>query len=326
MKAARDAGVQCVMIYSMEHWGYALYDTKVGYKHPNLRYDYVGKQVEAARRYGISPFCYYSFNFANEIAVRHPDWRMLTRDGKPEKRYDRFYLVCQNSPYGEFMLETVAELFKDYDFDGLFLDIFGTKPRTYSIGEDASPFCFCQYCLALWEKEKGTPFLEGLDTVEGRRERIEWARQTNGDKFVDRIYKVIREYRPEATLGGNGGCLVYWRSLIEKLSYNYGEPETSPSGVCLGAALMRGWGKPRYQEGVWLSDNRATGDLVPSANMRAQAAFCACQGARVFLVGSLVQGHLPPGFEAGPWPASRIPWRTARHWSAWRRARYPSPA
>ena len=98
MKAARDAGVQCVMIYSMEHWGYALYDTKVGYKHPKFRYDYVGKQVEAARRYGISPLCYYSFNFANEIAVRHPDWRMLTRDGKPEKRYDRFYLVCQIHP------------------------------------------------------------------------------------------------------------------------------------------------------------------------------------------------------------------------------------
>jgi hypothetical protein len=325
MKAARDAGAQCVMIYSMEHWGYALYDTWVGYKHPNLHYDYVGKQVEAARRYGLSPLCYYSYNFATEVALRHPDWCMLTREGKPQKFVNRFYMVCQNSPYGEFMLETFRELFRNYGFDGLFLDIFPAKPCFYSVGSDPSPFCFCKYCLALWEKEKGTPFLAGLDTAEGRRERIAWTRQKSGDQFVDRIYKVIREYRPDATLGGNGGCLFYWRSLIEKLSYNYGEPEFSPSGVCLGSALMRGWGKPGYQEGVWLRDRRTIGDLVPTSVIRTEAAAELAQGARLFAVGSLVLGHLPRGFDSRTMAAVKDTLRDSVVWERWLQGTEPVP-
>jgi hypothetical protein len=297
MKSARDAGVQCVMIYTMEHWGYALYPTKVGYMHPNLSYDYVGRQVESARRYGLSPLAYYSYNFAQEVANHHPDWRMLNRGGQPEKFRNKFYVVCQNSPYGDFMLQTFHEVFQSYAFDGLFLDIFPANPCFYEVGLLDSPFCYCKYCLELWEKEKQTPFVSGIDTVEGRRDRISWTRQKSGDEFVERIYQTIRPLRPNATLSGNGGCLWFWRSLIEKLSYNYGEPDFSPSGVCLGPILMRGWGQPHYQVGVWLRDKRTIADEVPTTILRTEAASELASGARLFMIGSLVLGHLPKGFD-----------------------------
>jgi hypothetical protein len=298
MKSASDAGVQCVMIYTMEHWGYALYPTKVGYVHPNLNYDYVGRQVEAARRYGLSPLAYYSYNFAQEVANHHPDWSMLKRNGQPEKFRNKFNVVCQNSPYGDFMLQTFHEIFQSYSFDGLFLDIFPANPCFYEVGLLESPFCYCHYCLALWEKEKETSFVSGVDTVKGRRERINWTRQKSGDEFVDRIYQTIRPLRPKATLSGNGGCLWFWRSLIEKLSYNYGEPEFSPSGVCLGPILMRGWGQPHYQVGVWLRDKRTIADQVPTTILRTEAAAELASGARLFMIGSLVLGHLPKGFDS----------------------------
>jgi hypothetical protein len=298
MKSARDAGVQCVMIYTMEHWGYALYPTKIGYVHPNLHYDYVGRQVEAARRYGLSPLAYYSYNFAQEVANYHPDWRMLKRNGQPERFRNKFNVVCQNSPYGDFMLQTFHEIFQSYAFDGLFLDIFPVNPCFYEVGLLESPFCYCQYCLALWEKEKGTSFRSGLDTIEGRRERIRWTRQKSGDEFVDRIYQTIRPLRVKATLAGNGGCLWFWRSLIEKLSYNYGEPDFSPSGICVGPILMRGWGQPHYQVGVWLRDKRTIADQVPTAILRTEAAAELASGARLFMIGSLVLGHLPKGFDS----------------------------
>jgi hypothetical protein len=297
MRTAHEAGVQCVMLYSMEHWGYALYDTKIGYKHPNLKYDLMARQVEAARKYGLSPLCYYSFNFAQVVAEHHPDWRMLNEKGEPFKFGDRFWLVCQNSPYGEFMLDTFDELFGKYKFDGLFLDIYPAKPTFNSVGSDESPFCFCPWCLQLWEKETGTGFRSGLDQIPARRERLAWTRQKSGPEFIARMRAVIQKHVPNATLAGNGGCLFYWKNLIDALDYNYGEPEFSRSGVCLGGAMMRGWGKPLYQEGVWLRDQRTVADQVPPEILKAEGASELVQGSRLFAIGSLVLGHLPKGFD-----------------------------
>jgi hypothetical protein len=297
MRVARDAGFQCAMIYSMEHWGFALYDTNVGYRHPNLRYDFVQAQVDAARKYGLSPLCYYSYNFAQAVTDHHPEWRMLDERGAAPMYRGRFHYACQNSPYGQFMLDTFDELFAKYAFDGLFLDIMAARPGLFSAGHDQYPFCYCPSCRALWERENNSDFEAGMNDAAERRRRIEWERRKSGDEFTTKMLAVMQKHRPQATISGNGGCLFFWKSLIDRLSYNYGEPEFSSTGVCLGAALMRGWGQPDYQEGVWMRDQRTIADRVATSVLRAEAAAELAQGARLFAIGSLMLGNFEGGFD-----------------------------
>ena len=85
MGRARDAGTESVLIYAQDHWGHALYTSDVGVRHPNLKGDFFGTEVAAARKLGMSVVGYYSLQFNTQIVMKHPDWGWVNENGEPER-------------------------------------------------------------------------------------------------------------------------------------------------------------------------------------------------------------------------------------------------
>ena len=140
--AARDAGAESLMFYTQDHWGYALYPSESAVRHPNLDYDLFGTEVIAAEKNGISTVAYYSLQFNNQCVIRHPDWGWVNEEGVPQK--DRWYITCLDTPYRQYVLKMMEEIFSKYEVQELFLDIFGIQFELYhQMGRN--PFCFCKY-------------------------------------------------------------------------------------------------------------------------------------------------------------------------------------
>ena len=98
MAAAHDSGVQALMLYSQDHWGYAFYTSDVGVRHPRLADDFFGTEVRLAREEGMSAICYYSLQYNNQVVFNHPDWAWVDEQGVEQRRRMRWYLPCLDSP------------------------------------------------------------------------------------------------------------------------------------------------------------------------------------------------------------------------------------
>ncbi|MEM2702916.1 MAG: beta-galactosidase trimerization domain-containing protein [Candidatus Bathyarchaeia archaeon] len=111
--------------------GMAYYNTKVGIRHPSLKYDLFGKISEACAKAGIAISAYINCGLSHEEALLHRDWAVLFPEGytyKPNRLDHFFRQMCYNTPYGEHLLEMIREVVTQYPISGLFLDCFYTEP------------------------------------------------------------------------------------------------------------------------------------------------------------------------------------------------------
>jgi hypothetical protein len=281
VKSARDCGTETVMFYSQDHWGHALYTSNVGVRHPNLKGDFFGKEVALAREHGMSVIAYYSLQFNNQIVLKHPDWGWVNE--KDELQRMRWYVPCLDSPYRQYALGMIDEIFSRYEVDELFLDIFGIQFHGFhSSGRD--PFCYCKYTEAAWDKEHpGDPYREGFKTREGWERRYRWHQKRTMTDMLDEIIAAVRKHRPNALIGLNGGPEVFPNEIQQKVSYLYAEPIPSATGIALGTILLRGWGRPYFQAGVW--DWNDYIDINRGSITRVRADALIVQNARTFYIG-----------------------------------------
>ena len=56
--------------------------------------------------------------------------------------------MCMSSPYLDYLVKQIEEVCKNYDADGIFLDIAGVQP------------CYCQNCIAEREELGLNPYDE----------------------------------------------------------------------------------------------------------------------------------------------------------------------
>jgi hypothetical protein len=196
LQAARDAGAESMMFYSQDHWGYAFYPSQSAVRNPNLDYDLFGEEVTKARRLGMSVVCYYSLQFNNQCVLSHPDWGWVNEKG--EQQRVRWYMTCLDTPYRQYVLDMMNEIFSRYEVDELFLDIFGIQFHLFhSRGQD--PFCFCKYTEEAWNKDHpGDPYREGFQSREGWKKRYEWHQK-----------RTMSDMLKEAS--AKPACLVEWR-------------------------------------------------------------------------------------------------------------------
>ncbi len=282
LNAARDAGAESMMFYSQDHWGYAFYPSDVAIRHPHLNYDLFGKEVKIARQLGMSVVCYYSLQFNNQCVLRHPDWGWVNEMGEQQRM--RWYMTCLDSPYRKYVLDMMREIFSRYEVDELFLDIFGIQFHVFhSTGK--SPFCFCKYTEEAWEKDNpGDPYRPGFNTREGWEKRYQWHQRRTMSDMLDEILQTIRRQRPGVLISLNGGPEAFPNDIMQKVSFIYAEPLTSDTGISLGSILMRGWGRPDYQAGVFSQQGYL--DTYPGDLPRVKADALMVQNARVFIVGN----------------------------------------
>src|SRR5215469_9029755 len=121
LHAARDAGAECMMFYTQDHWGYAYYPSDVAVRHPHLDRDLFGVETSLAHKLGMSVCTYYCLQFNNQSIIAHPDWGWTKENGELDRWMmgDRpyWYIACLDGPYRQYVLRMVDEIFSRYEVD-----------------------------------------------------------------------------------------------------------------------------------------------------------------------------------------------------------------
>lgn len=187
LKAAR---VDWITLFAKCHHGLSYYPTRVGTVHPALRFDLLGRQIEACRRRGIVTPAYLSVRVDEHQAHRHPGWIGRMKDGKlwkwGEPLQAGWHHLCLNTPgYIEELVGQTEELLKWYDVEGLFFDM------CYS----PTPGCYCPRCYDGMKKL-------GLDFTSDEDHRRFELRITRD--YTRKLARVVRGLRPNATCFFNG--------------------------------------------------------------------------------------------------------------------------
>ncbi|MBV8819964.1 MAG: alpha-L-fucosidase [Acidobacteriaceae bacterium] len=311
LKAARDAGAESMMFYSQDHWGYSFYPSDVAVRHPHLENDFFGREVSIARKLGMSVVCYYSLQFNNQSVLTHPDWGWVNDKGEQQKM--RWLITCLDTPYRAYVLGMMNELFSRYELDELFLDIFGIQFHAFhSRGQD--PFCYCQHTVKAWEHDHpGDPYREGFQSRQGWDARYQWHQKRSMSDMLDEIVGAVRKHRPQTLISLNGGPEAFPNDVMQRVSFIYAEPLTSETGISLGSILMRGWGRPDYQAGVF--SRQGYQDTYAGQLPRVKADALILQNARVFIVGNapVIGGLDGEGFSKRWFDVARETWEDVRN-------------
>src|ERR1035437_1862699 len=85
-------GVDYLTFHAKDNMGMAYYDTKIGIRHPSLKYDLFGKLAESCKRKGIALGAYLNGGLSHAEGVLHRDWTTISFDG-------REYTDPRTSPY-----------------------------------------------------------------------------------------------------------------------------------------------------------------------------------------------------------------------------------
>jgi hypothetical protein len=243
MKKVREAHSDVVIIFTKCHWGYAYYDTKVGVKHPNLQYDLVRRWLEAGHRNGLAVVAYYSGQVDTQSGLKYPYWVGRNADNSPSWVDRHFAWCCHHSPYHEYALGMYHELFSRHEFDGLFID---GLPWLRWLPD---PLCYCEWCMARYEKDKGESFFESISKPGGYGRRVEWL-QESSLRYLDEIYHVVNACRPGLPIYFNqAGPFVMSTPTLNKASCGFfeGHAYDSFSGLSVASVVLRDWGMPGPQ-------------------------------------------------------------------------------
>jgi hypothetical protein len=311
--ASREAGAESLMFYTQDHWGYAFYPTDSAVRHPNLKFDLFGTECDLARKAGISVTAYLSLQFNNQCAIAHPDWAWTTEDGAEQRFYGRWHILCLDSPYRQYVLAMMEEIFSRYEVDELFLDIFGIQFEMYN-RNGINPFCFCRYTQEAWAADfPDDPYRDGLKTREGWQKRFEWHRRRTMTEMLDSVIAIARRHRTNILVSLNGGPEAFPDDIMQRVSFIYAEPLDCPTGIAVGSIVMRGWGRPYYQAGVFTEYGYA--DAYPGDLARTQANALIVQNARTFFVGNagVVSGVDGQGFSNRWFAVAKDAWADVRN-------------
>jgi hypothetical protein len=153
-------GVDYLVFHARCDQAMAYYDTKIGIRHPSLRYDLFGKLSEACQRKGIALGAYFNAGISSEEGLRHREWSTLYFDGR-SLREPRFTphvrTMCYNSGYRDHLIAMVKEVLTNYPVSGLMIDCLINYP------------CVCPVCVGRM-KEEGVDWSD-LDAVTRFAER-----------------------------------------------------------------------------------------------------------------------------------------------------------
>jgi hypothetical protein len=284
MQATRETGAQCVMVYAKCEGGWAYYPTKVGFQHPHLEGDLFGTEVDLAHQNGLSAIGYCALGWDNQAGLNHPDW--IWRDDQERQEHGwgyAWYIPCLDSPYRQYVLGMLEEIFTNYPNDELWLDDYGVKFHQF-YWSNKSPLCFCGYTEAAWNREHpDDPYRAGLNDRDGWVRRLKWHEKRIMIDFQDEVIALGRKLRPNCLILLNSSPQVLPDEIQLKIGFVFSEMMPTPTGIALESILIRGWGRPDYQAGFYTSYGWM--DTYPGNLGRVKADSRLVQNARIFFIG-----------------------------------------
>jgi len=194
------AGVDCVELYCKDHHGTTYYPCSLGIPYPR---DVLGELLTELKKRDIRLIAYVSVCFDNYALGLHPEWRIASYLGDPYK-LGPFYMASLCSPYADFVIQQIRELAENYEVDGFWLDII---PLARDVPQDPwmiAPHPTPDYSLFAQKRYyeqtgKRLPFRASGELDD---ELFEFF-TAQVDRFLNRAYDTIRQYRPDAVITYN---------------------------------------------------------------------------------------------------------------------------
>ncbi len=207
--------------------GMAYYNTKIGIRHPSLKYDLFGAFVEACQKRNIAVTAYVNVGLSHEEGLLHRDWLVLNADGQtylPNRMGNFMRMMCPNTGYGDHVVAMCREIVENYPVAGLFLDCMHQHP------------CVGVECIREMKQR-------GIDWEDPRQLR-EFANLSRV-RIAQRIADAAKSVRPDLLLYFNGVSYEYQEEIGTYLEY-----ECLPTGgwgyeaLPLYGRFLRTLGKP----------------------------------------------------------------------------------
>ena len=217
--ALKKAHINSITLFSKCHHGWAYHPSKANEIHPHLDFDLLGAQIQAAHEIGVKTPIYLSAGLDEKMAHRHPEWLVRNLDESTTWAKDftepGYHKMCMSSPYLDYLVKQIEEVCKNYDADGIFLDIAGVQP------------CYCQNCIAEREELGLNPYDE--NDVLKHAEMVY-------KRYAEKTRAAVDKYKPNLSLFHNGGHIRQGRRDL--VNYNtHLELESLPTG---------GWGYDHF--------------------------------------------------------------------------------
>lgn len=230
--ALKEASVDSITVFSKCHHGWSYHPTTAGEIHPGLKFDLLKAQIDACHAIGVNAPVYLSAGLDERMAKRRGDWLRFLKDGRQtwSGRTDAgFHMVCMNTSYLDLLCAQIEEVAKNYDADGIFLDIVGVNP------------CWCTTCIAQMVREGKDPRDDAAATDLARRVYLEYVRRTNA---------AVHKHKPGLPVFHNAGHITRGDRELARCNPKHLELESLPTGgwgydhFPLSAAYARGLGLP----------------------------------------------------------------------------------
>ena len=210
--------VDSITVFSKCHHGWAYHPSEANAMHPGLKFDLLSAQIEAAHEIGVKTPVYISAGFDQRMARMHPEWRVVMKNGgvyENDPLIPRYYHLCMNTPYLDLLMAQVEEVCRNYDADGIFLDIVNEWP------------CCCPSCLE-------TMLSRGWDPADEANVRA-LAKETYA-RYTRRVRETIDKVKPGLPVFHNGGHIRHGRRDLAAANSHL-ELESLPTG---------GWGYDHF--------------------------------------------------------------------------------
>lgn len=211
--------VSSITVFSKCHHGWAYHPSQANEIHPGLNFDLLQAQIEAAHEIGVKTPVYISAGYDEKLIRRHPEWFAVFRgaDGNvvEDPFFPRYHRLCMNTPYLDYLLPQIEEVCRNYDADGIFLDIVSEAE------------CYCPHCIQ-------TMIDRGWDPAD-RKNAQKLGREVYAN-YTRRVRQTIDKVKPGLPVFHNGGHIIAGRRDLAYMDTHL-ELESLPTG---------GWGYDHF--------------------------------------------------------------------------------
>lgn len=215
----KKGNVDSITVFSKCHHGWAYHPSQENDIHPHLSFDLLGAMIEAAHEIGVKTPVYLSAGLDEKLARQHPEW--LIRDENDNTSWvdgfmkPGYHQICMNTPYLNILLQQIDEVIRNYDVDGIFLDIVGVR------------HCYCNTCMNVFRAE-------GIDPRDPQACLPLWERTYAN--YSRRVRETIDAVKPGLPIFHNSGNVRRGRRDLARMNTHL-ELESLPTG---------GWGYDNF--------------------------------------------------------------------------------
>ncbi|HBP37872.1 MAG TPA: hypothetical protein DD640_03870 [Clostridiales bacterium] len=211
--------IKSPMIYLNSHVGLCNWPSASGAMHEGFRgRNKIKELVDLCHTGGMDVIGYYSLIYNNWAYDRHPEWRMVDRNGKTSRERDavgiscggRYGLLCPNNlGYRSFISEQLQEMLDIYTLEGVFLDMTFWPM-----------ICHCESCCQRYLDETGLEIPYVVDWQDERWLQFAQVREQWMGEFARYCSAAVKQLRPGMPVEHNfaNGCQSWQFGVDESVS------------------------------------------------------------------------------------------------------------